>query len=196
MKNLFLAALLLVSFSSIAQIAEKAEDISPLLISEKLPSIEVTSAKTNKATPITDLVKKKRSIVLFYRGGWCPYCNAHLAEIGKAEQDILKAGYQIIAISPDAPEFLKNTIDKGSLNYELYSDASGDLSKAMGLAFKTPERYSGMLSKFSEGKNTGFLPVPSIFVVDTDGTILFEYISPNYSKRMSSKVLLSVLKTI
>jgi peroxiredoxin len=194
-----LAVLFLVSVMGtqvFAQVANSPEEISPLLVSEKVPSVKVTSAKDKQEVLFTDITTKKRSIVLFYRGGWCPYCNAHLSDIAEAEDEIVKEGYQIIAISPDAPEFLGNTIEKEELNYQLFSDADGQLMQAMGIAFKTPERYSNRLAKFSEGKNTGFLPVPSLFVVDTDGTILFEYISPKYSERISSKLLLSVLKNL
>jgi peroxiredoxin len=45
-------------------------------------------------------------------------------------------GYQIIAISPDAPASLKVTNDKEKLNYLLLSDSTGELSKSVGLLFK------------------------------------------------------------
>jgi peroxiredoxin len=122
-----------------AQVAEKAEDISPLMISEKVPSIQVTSLN-GETHLLTDIVKEKRSILLFYRGGWCPYCNAHLSAVGQVENEILELEYQVIAISPDSPENLKNTLDKEKLNYALYSDGDGALIKAMGLAFKASDR--------------------------------------------------------
>lgn len=175
------------------QIADKAEDISPLLIGEKVPDSEILSLNGQK-TSLIEIAQKQKAVVIFYRGGWCPYCNTHLAEIGMSEAEILKEGYQIIAISPDAISQLKNTVDKGKLNYNLYSDASGALTQTMGLAFKAPERYGQMLSNYSESQNPGILPVPSVFVLDTEGTILFEYISPNYKQRMSADLLLAVLR--
>jgi peroxiredoxin len=66
----------------------------------------------------------------------------------------------------------------------------------MGIAFQAPEKYSSMLLKYSGDKNSGILPVPSLFVIDTDGTILFEYISPNYKNRITESLLLSVLKDL
>ena len=53
-----------------------------------------------------------------------------------------------------------------------------------------------MLSEKSGGLNEGILPVPSIFVVDTSGKILFEYINPDYKTRLSSSLLLAVLKNL
>lgn len=193
MKINYLILLLLISGSAFAQIAETPEEISPLLIGEKVPDTEITSSE-NSQISLLEIVGKKPSVLLFYRGGWCPFCNAHLAEVGEITSEIAELGYQIIAVSPDSPKELKASLSEQKLDYELYSDADGSLSQAMGLAFRTPEKYGSMLSKASGGKNSGFLPVPALFVLDTKGTILFEYISPNYKQRITAPLLLDVLK--
>lgn len=190
-----LSLILLFITGSYAQIAEKAEDISPLLIGETIPQGIIATMNTNKKNLAT-VLKNKPSVLLFYRGGWCPYCNRHLSEIGEAEKAILALGYQVIAISPDAEEGLAMSARKNKLNYSLFSDTSGKLAKAMGIAFKAPEKYKDLLRRSSDGKNTGFLPVPSVFVVNTKGVILFEYIAPNFKERMSAKLLTSVLKAL
>jgi peroxiredoxin len=193
--SITMVLLIVAVITCVAQVPQKDTDISPLLISEKVPSLSVTSIEGNKVQ-LAELLNEKPSVILFYRGGWCPYCNRHLAAVGEIENEIKLLGFQIIGISPDAPEKLKVSKEKGNLKYKLFSDADGTLSKAMGVAFKAPERYGDMLSKFSEGLNTGFLPVPSLFIVSTDGTILFEYISPDYKQRIGANLLLEVLKQI
>lgn len=178
-----------------AQLAEKAQDISPLLVGETVPDAVLKSAESSDQSFLS-ILSKKPTVVLFYRGGWCPYCNAHLSDIRDAESEILALGYQIIAISPDSPENLKASNEKNELNYQLYSDADGKLTKAMGIAFKVEERRKKRLFDKSGGLNDGFLPVPSVFITDTSGQILFEYINPSYKTRMSSKLLLAVLKNL
>ena len=198
MKTLSLLALvftLISGLNSFAQIAEKAEDISPLLIGEKIPDITLTSTSGKQETLAT-ITAGKPSIILFYRGGWCPFCNRHLAEIGTIEDKILELGYQLIAISPDASEKLNASIDKNKLKYSLYSDGSGALSQAMGIAFKAAERSLGTLTEYSNGLNAGFLPVPSVFVINSEGVIAFEYITPDYKVRISAKLLLAVLENL
>ena len=178
-----------------AQIAESAEDISPLMISEKIPGMELIDLEGGVVN-VMDVIKDKPSIFLFYRGGWCPYCNRHLSAVGEVEDQIKDLGYQIIGISPDSPDNLNITAEKGSLKYGLLSDASGAFTSAMGLAFQAPERYGQRLEKYSGGQNSGILPVPAIYIIDTDGTILFQYVSPDYKQRMSSELLLDVLKSL
>lgn len=196
-KHLFITLIIaaMVQVTSFAQIPDKAEDISPLLYGEKIPD-GVLTTPNGENHKVSGILEEKPTVLLIYRGGWCPYCNAHLAEIQKAESDILTLGYQLIAISPDSPENLKTTDEKHRLKYSLYSDTNGDFIKDLGLAFQAPEKYSAMLSKRSNGKNKGFLPVPAVFVVDTSGTILFEYINPDYSTRISAGLLLAVLNEL
>ncbi len=38
------------------------------------------------------------------------------------------------------------------------------------------------------------LPVPSIFITSTDGTIKFEYVNPDYKVRIDSGLLLAAAK--
>jgi thiol-disulfide isomerase/thioredoxin len=81
-----------------SEIAPEPTAISPLLIGEKIPGITLSDVSGKKIN-LLELASKKPSVIVFYRGGWCPYCNLHLSELQTIESDIIKAGYQIIAIS-------------------------------------------------------------------------------------------------
>ncbi|MBK7871373.1 MAG: AhpC/TSA family protein [Saprospiraceae bacterium] len=178
-----------------SQLPEKPEDVSPLLIGETIPNEQVTTLD-GKSIAFHDLIKEKPTVLIFYRGGWCPYCNTHLAEIGQAEAEILKLGYQIIAVSPDDAKHLQATGEKNKVNYQLVSDGKGLLATATGIAFKAPDRSKQRLFEYSDGTNPGYLPVPTLMVLNTKGEILFEYIRPEYKSRISSDLLLAVLKNL
>ena len=77
----------------------KVTDISPLLIGEKVPKIKVRSAKGKKVS-LYKLLREKPIVLIFYRGGWCPFCNVHLAEMQGIESAVRDLGYQLVAISP------------------------------------------------------------------------------------------------
>lgn len=197
MKKILLIFLTALTSAAHAQSAvpKAATDISPLLIGEKIPN--VTLETTEKAdVNILELLKKKKTVLVFYRGGWCPYCNMHLQSLGEAEKQILDLGYQIIAVSPDAPENLKITAEKDNVKYTLLSDSKGELIKAAGIAYQVSENYKEVINVHSNGINTNLLPVPSVFVINSQGDILFEYISPDFKQRISAELLLSVLKTL
>jgi peroxiredoxin len=189
----------LVTLTSVANaqnmIAKSATDIAPLLIGEKIPSITLKTSE-NTDVNISDLIKKKKTVLVFYRGGWCPYCNTHLQALAEAEKQILDLGYQIIAVSPDAPENLKITEGKDKVKYTLLSDSKGELIKAAGIAYEAPANYKSVINVHSNGVNTSFLPVPSVFVVNPESDILFEYVSPDFKQRITTELLVSVLKNL
>ena len=183
--------LLAISNISLAQIAETAEDISPLLIGEKIPKQDLVSVD-DKAVSTIEIFNKK-TVLIVYRGGWCPYCNSQLMDMQEIESQMIDLGYQIVAVSPDSPKFLKETTTEDKLNYQLFSDSDGEFSQALGIAFK---RDKPKLEKYSEGKNPGFLPVPTVYVINENREIEFLYINPDYSKRLKGDLLLAVLKNL
>jgi len=181
--------------SAKAQIPENPEDISPLLIGEILPDCNLIN-KEGEIINLNNKIKKMNTVLVFYRGGWCPYCNRQLSGLAASEADIIKLGYQIIAVSPDDYRNLKPTINKDHVNYELYSDPNGKFIQQLGIAFTTSPRSMEYISKKTIGKTTEILPVPTVLVVNTKGEILFEYISPNYKQRISPQLLLAVLNNL
>ncbi|MCD0470927.1 peroxiredoxin-like family protein [Flavobacterium sp. JAS] len=197
MKKLLFIALATLSSIANAQstIPKSATDIAPLLIGEKIPDITLKTSD-NTDVQLSDLFKKKKTVLVFYRGGWCPYCNTHLQALAEAEKQILDLGYQIIAVSPDAPENLKITEEKDKVKYTLLSDSKGELIKAVGIIYDAPENYKAVIYVHSKGANANFLPVPSIFVLNTESDILFEYISPDFKHRITTDLLVSVLTNI
>jgi thiol-disulfide isomerase/thioredoxin len=73
-KSLFiLFAALSIAANAQNAIAKSATDIAPLLIGEKIPNAALKSAE-NTAVNLTDLIQKKKTVLVFYRGGWCPFC--------------------------------------------------------------------------------------------------------------------------
>ena len=180
----------------VSDVPNKPEDISPLLVGETIPDVTLRTASGETVSLLTE-VAKKPTLLVFYRGGWCPYCTKHLAELRLMQPDMDRMGYQMLAIGTDAPEGLKNTHEKGELNYTLLSDADLTAAKAFGLAFKAAPKNADMLLKSSGGKNTdGLLPVPAVFVLDTKGVIKYEHINPNFKERVSAKVLRAVTEAM
>lgn len=195
------AILLGIAISAEAQssYAEKATDVTPVLTGTTIPDATVKTVD-GESVKIKDLVSKKPTVLIFYRGGWCPYCNAHLAELQKAEQQLVNTGYQILAVSPDRPEKLKESIRKHELDYTLLSDSPMNLTKAFGLAFKvddkTVQRYeeSGISLEESSGYDHHLLPVPAVYLINPDGLITFNYVNPNYQTRVNADVLKAAAK--
>lgn len=180
-------------------VPENADDIRPILIGQKIPAITLTSL-SNQAVDLNSILSEKPSLLVFYRGGWCPYCNLHLAELRKIESSLKGLGFQILAISPDKPALLSKTIDKHDLGYTLLSDSRAEAIRTLGLAFKvgdaTRKKYKsfGIDLEKSSGESHHLLPVPAALLVNKEGVVTFSFIAPNYKVRASSEVILAAAR--
>jgi len=197
MKHFILVAIIssICSFDVTGQVPTKAEDICPLLIGEDLPNGRLKDAYGNPVD-LHDLINEKASVVVFYRGGWCPYCNAHLSELATIEDQIIKLGFQLIAISTEEPQNLLTTTDKNKTGFTLLSDPKGVFMREVGIGFEANEKTQAFMAKNVTGEFTTILPVPTLMVVSAKAEILFEYISPNYKQRITDDILMAVLKSI
>ncbi len=184
-----------------ADYAPSAEEVRPLLVGTSAPetSLQQLDGKSKK---LKDILDGKPTIVIFYRGGWCPYCNLHLGELQSIEDQIKKLGVQIIAISPDKASELKKSTEKNKLKYQLYSDSKMSAAKAFGIAFKVDEATVKKYKTFkidlaaASGESHHLLPVPSVFAISKKGIIEYTYVNPTYQSRISANVLMAVVKEL
>jgi peroxiredoxin len=196
-KFLFIASLIVVIFTKAtsAQIPSKPEDISPILIGETLPTGTLLTPD-GKTVNVQDIIIKP-TVMIFYRGGWCPYCNTQLGEMAKIESEIIALGYDIIAISPDDYMNLQSTTERNKdVKYSLYADKNGSYIRSLGIAFTMNQKTTDYIKTTNKGIISEVLPVPTVLIVSKEKIVEMEYINPNITKRLSGKMLLAVLKSL
>lgn len=175
-------------------------EVSPILINSTIPDVTVKTI-SGEDVSLHTIVKEKPTVIVFYRGGWCPYCTRHMSELAQIEDQILDLGYQIIGISVDRPEVLRATLEEVELNYTLLSDSPANALKGFGIAYQvdqaTVDRYMnvGIDLEGNAGFNHHILPAPAVYFVDQEGTVNFQYVNPNYRERISGEILLAAAKT-
>ncbi len=195
---LLLTALsLFLSSSSIAQtIPDSPSKVNPILINSSIPDVSLKNIDGEDVV-LKELVAQQPTMIVFYRGGWCPYCTKHMAELQQIEKEIVEMGYQILAISVDRPEALKKTLTDVELTYTLLSDSPADALKGFGVAYtldsQTVERYKnyGIDIEKDSGYDHHILPAPAVFLIDTEGTVKFQYVNPDHRERINGDILLA-----
>ncbi|MBX3113860.1 MAG: AhpC/TSA family protein [Fimbriimonadaceae bacterium] len=180
-------------------VASSAETTKPLKAGVKAPNPGLHNLE-GKKTDLATIAGEKPTVLIFYRGGWCPYCNRHLAELGKIENDLVEMGYQMVAVSPDTPAELNKSVEKGELKYKLFSDSMADAAKQFGIAFKVEE---SLVTKYkndykidleaASGQKHHILPVPSVFIIKK-GMIIYSYSNPDYRVRLKGDEVLAAAK--
>lgn len=176
-----------------------AEEVCPILVGMKIPTVIVKTMDGNEVS-LYDVISKKPTVLIFYRGGWCPYCNLQLGQLQEIETQLMNMGYQIVAISADRYEKLKESIQKKNIKYTLLSDSTMKAAQSFRIAFhvddSTVKKYKeyGLNIEEASGEKHHILPVTSVFVLKTNGTIIFSYVNPDYKVRISPEVLIAVAK--
>ena len=177
------------------KVAESPELVSPLLNGQFVPDV-VVQTEFGKDIRLLDIVSSRPSVILFYRGGWCPYCNRQMAGLMEVEQRIIDLGYQIVAISPDSPDKLNDMKFDTDMDVIILSDAKLAAIRGFGLGYYVSDAAATMYRDKAgaklvtlEGAERFVLPVPAAFVVDTSGLIKFQYVNPNYKVRVEPQLL-------
>lgn len=57
------------------------------------------------------------SVILFYRGAWCPYCKAQLAAFARAHESLRSIGVKVVALSVDDAAVSTALVDRMRLNF-------------------------------------------------------------------------------
>jgi peroxiredoxin len=136
--------------------------------------------------------------LVFYRGGWCPYCNRHLSALQTVHDELSELGFALLAVSPDRPERLPETAAKNEVGYRLLSDSKLWAARSFGLVFQMPrekvtryrEQYNIDLEAWS-GQEHHQLPVPAVYLIDRNGRIEFAHYDPDYKQRLDPDRLLA-----
>ena len=76
----------------------------------------------DKQVSLKALINGRKALLLFYRGGWCPFCNQQLAAISSDNQQFKEAGATIVAVSSEEVEKGRELLKKLNLPFILLSD--------------------------------------------------------------------------
>jgi len=150
-------------------------------------------------TQFSTVLAGKPSVVIFYRGGWCAYCNLHLEKLRKIESSLLKKGVRLVAISADSPEEIRRTRAEKKMAFELYSDQEMALAKAFGISFRVEKPMFEKLTSVgvdiekASGRSHRLLPIPSVFLISKSGKILFKHSNPDFKVRLDTKRILKLV---
>ena len=181
-------------------IAPTAAETEPIAVGKPAPDATLRRVDGSSFSLAEELTGK-RTVLVFYRGGWCPFCTRHLAGLQEAQPELAKLGYRILAVSPDRPAKLAESIGKTKLTYDLAADGDLDAARAFGLAFHIPDetvtlykdRYKIDLEDAS-GRTHHALPVPGVFLVDPTSQIVYAHTNPDYKTRLSTEALLKAAR--
>jgi peroxiredoxin len=157
---------------------------------------------TGTDVSLSQLVAGGPAVLVFYRGGWCPYCNLELRAYQKILLDIEELGARLVAVSPETPDNTLTTAQKNELTFFVLSDTNGALADALGIRFPLSEPVKAYFRKAGHdlpsrnGDGGWSLPIPATYVVGRGGRIALAHVEPDYRKRLEPQAILDVLRQL
>jgi peroxiredoxin len=139
------------------------------------------------------------AVLVFYRGGWCPYCNLTLRAWQAQLPALTARGARLVAISPERPDGTVATVERNALSYQVLSDVDGAAMRAFGLDFALPQALRDLYGRFGhdlEAVNGAVgwrLPMPGTFVLDGEDRIAFARAEADYRRRAEPAEVLAAL---
>ena len=157
-----------------------------LAVGNKLPDFRLQDAAGNDVG--ADEFSGSPTVLLFYRGNWCPLCMAQIREIAHRYQEMDDLGIRIVLISPQPDEHTKTLAESHAVPFHFLIDTGNKLAESLGIAIDNGVPL---------GIQGGYAPatvMPTVVVTNANGTIVFSDQTDNYRVRPEPDLFLAILR--
>ncbi|MFV8783543.1 peroxiredoxin family protein [Microbulbifer sp. SA54] len=164
------------------------------------PGAFTVSSHLGEPVSLQDLLENNAPVlVVFYRGGWCPFCNVQIRQLTEAWSEFEKRGVTPVLISADKPDAGAMAKATYEIPFPVLSDPDLKAHEAFDVVVEiddaTAEKYRtyGIVLEDWSGREHHKIAAPGIFLLDKSGVVRWAHVSADYRTRPSVKQLLAVL---
>lgn len=127
------------------------------------------------------------AVILFVRGGWCPFCNAQVENLTAYYKDIVDRGAALVLVTPKPLETTRRVARFFEVEFEFWLDESLEAAEKLGLLDRggVPEAF-----RREYGEHTVW---PAALVTDAAGIIRYAELSKQISDRPNPEAMLKAL---
>lgn len=130
----------------------------------------------------------RKTLMIFYRGNWCPLCTTQIKEIAKSYQQLAKDGVRIALISPQSENHSKKLADKFDVPFEFYVDTDNVAAKKLNIVAE-----NGLPTGLQVLGYNSDTVMPTVVITDATNTILFADLTDNCRVRPEPEVFAEIL---
>jgi peroxiredoxin len=184
---------------SIQQLLDEGLPSDVVQVGDTLEPFTLIDA-TGSLISLDEILQSGPAVIVFYRGGWCPYCNVALRTYQRElVPELPQFGARLVAISPQAPDQSLTTVEKAELDFTVLSDPGSRLARSIGIAFQQADdvlevqRQLGLNLAEVNAEGSTQLPRPTVLIVDQRRVVRFVDVQPDYTARTEVVDILSAL---
>lgn len=171
-----------------------------LNVGDRAPLFELQNA-LGEQIRLENILTQDSVVLIFYRGGWCPFCNMQLRAYQNALPEFREAGAVLVAVSPQLPDKSLSMEEKLGLQFTVLSDIGNVVArqytgilKYEGQSAEALKNFGVDLYQFNED-NSGEVPIPAVFIIDQNRRVVFaQSEGGDYKKRVEVNDVLKALQ--
>jgi peroxiredoxin len=184
-----------------APAADKIGTLAPgtgVPVGQKVPDGRVLNLG-GKPVTLSSLYAKGPILLVFYRGGWCPYCNFQIRELTTAFTEYQKRGVTPVAVSVEKPDEEARTKATYSVPFPILSDRDLALIEPFHVVHKVEGKELEMMSKYgvdleaASGRTHHVIAIPALFLIDRSGIVRWAHSDPTYTVRPTTAQILAAI---
>ncbi|HEV8541882.1 MAG TPA: peroxiredoxin family protein [Verrucomicrobiae bacterium] len=163
-------------------VEENSEENTGLPVGRSAPHFTLPE-QNGREISLEALLKKGPVAVVFHRSvDWCLYCKLQMIQLQRLQKEIEAVGGNVVAISYDPVEKLKDYAKRHSITFPLLSDTGSKTIDAYDIRYKeAPPEKSGFARH-------------ATFVLDENGVIRAKLFRISYQERPAVDALIKALK--
>jgi peroxiredoxin len=154
-----------------------------------LPDAELLDVHGAPIT-LSEAVGGGTTVLVFYRGAWCPYCNIALSAY--QEQllpELAERGVDLVAVSPQKPDGSLTMQQKNDLAFTVLSDPGNAIAGRLGILTRpsddarAAQLQLGLDLAAVNADGTSTLPMPATVILGPGRTVRWIDVHPDYTTR-------------
>jgi len=185
------------------ELAAADSPVAKAVPGERMPDGNLLDV-TGNPTTLEAALGSRPGVIVFYRGGWCPYCNIALrAYQSKLVPVLAEQGIPLIAISPQTPDGSLSTQETKELTFTVLSDPGNQIAGQLGIltapsdGARAAQLQLGLDLTQVNADATTTLPMPTVIIVDSAGVIRWIDLHADYTTRTEpDQVLHAIAQTV
>lgn len=171
--------------------------VSALGQKAKVPDFTLKNTKGKTVNLYAEL-QRGPVILLWYQGGWNPYCNITLRYMEAYRDTFKKYGATLLALTPELPEKALATQTKNKLTLDVLPDRNTAVAKQFGIVYTLSDSlHAKYETLYALGKTNGStsreLPLPATYIVQPNGKVGYVFLDADFRRRVEPRDLLRAL---
>lgn len=165
------------------------------------PLLPFTAVTADGAPFDSQALAGRRVLLKFFRGAWCPFCQAELQRFEAMRPALRSLGVEVVALSKDTPEAARQHRDRDGLGFVLLCDPELEVIRQYGVEHRKALEVSGGPEFRLFGLRVGSRPrfrtmaAPTTLLIDENGVIRWIDQTDDYKVRSSAERVLGAMAT-